>query len=389
MHELQLILNEMIAAGKAKQRTALAAVVAVVGSAYRRPGARMLIREDGATFGSVSGGCLERDVALRAQSVIQSGVPALFQYSTTGSDDEIIFGVGAGCNGLVSIFIEPVENFGDINPVAVIADFHERRRQGAIVTVVAVSEGCVDVVPGDKVFFAGSKILQSSINRTDVTQLLTVLVDQAIGRTKSAFEQVMLNGYQLDVWVELIEPPLQLVICGSKNDTVPLTAFARQLGWQVTSIASSRQDLSSIFANLSCPERVAVAVMTHNYMSDLEFLQAIFAAGNFGYVGLLGPKHRYEKLIQELLAQGVSIAEQQKRRLFAPVGLDLGAETEAEIALAIIAEIEAVINGRSGSFLRDRQGKIHTDAGHLGSSDLESTGGSSTEIEFSQCQILD
>jgi xanthine dehydrogenase accessory factor len=186
------------------------------------------------------------------------------------------------------------------------------------------------------------------------------------------------DGGNIEVFIEIIEPQVPLVIFGAGDDVLPILPFARNLGWHTT-VVDTRARPSSIdrFAaadavllccpeevsgNLALTERSAVVLMTHNYLHDLELLKLLLPR-RVRYLGCLGPKRRTERLLLELSGGGVTAGDAYLRQVHAPAGLDIGAETPSEIAFSIIAEIKAVLRGREGGLLRNRKGSIHVEVG--------------------------
>ena len=276
------------------QPLAVATLVRAQGSSYRRPGARMLVCPDGLKVGSLSGGCLEEEVALRAFEVMRTGTPSLMSFDTR---------LRFGCNGSIEVFVEAArEDFLD----DLAAHFKQRR-------------GCRAVT-----LFEGK--------------------DKKLGTRLIALEDQTPD----DAFVQEIEPPIQLVIFGVGPDSTPLRRFAEFLGWDVIEVEQAA-DLPS-----RPDERTAAIVKSHNYGRDFAALRHLLQL-DLPYVGLLGPRKRRDQLLNAVLDNGISIDAE----VFAPAGLDLGAETPEEIALALIAEIQTVFAGASGESLRDRKAPIH------------------------------
>jgi xanthine/CO dehydrogenase XdhC/CoxF family maturation factor len=273
---------------------ALATLVRAQGSSYRRPGARMLICSDGMTAGSLSGGCLEEEVARRAFDVLRTGVPSLMSFDTR---------LRFGCNGTIEIFVECArESF--LSGLA--GHFAERRGCRAM----TVFSGPLDRL--------GTRIPGSGEDPPP------------------------------DAFVQEIRAPIQFLIFGDGPDSDPLRSFAEILGWSVIEIDQA-SDLP-----VRADERTAAVVKSHNYGRDFTALRYLLQL-DLRYVGLLGPRKRRDQLLGALLDSGISLDSE----LFAPAGLDLGAETPEEIALAIISEIQTVFADASGESLRDRKVPIH------------------------------
>jgi xanthine/CO dehydrogenase XdhC/CoxF family maturation factor len=276
------------------KRLALATLVRAQGSSYRRPGARMLICPDGTSAGSLSGGCLEEEVAHRSFEVTHTGTPSLMSFDTR---------LRFGCNGTIEVFVEPArENF-----LAELADHFAERRSCRAMTV-----------------FTGA-----------LEQLGTRLL-------------AMTEDPPADAFVQEIKAPIQLLIFGDGPDSVPLRSFAETLGWSVIEVDRAR-DLPA-----RADQRTAAVVKSHNYGRDFAALRHLFQL-DLRYIGLLGPRKRRDQLLGALLDDGVALDSE----LFAPAGLDLGAETPEDIALAIISEIQTVFAEASGESLRERKVPVH------------------------------
>ena len=276
------------------ERLALATLVRAQGSSYRRPGARMLVCADGTTVGSLSGGCLEEEVARHAFEVMQTGTPSLMSFDTR---------LRFGCHGNIDVFVEAApESF-----LAGIARHFTERRSCRAVTVFEEK-------------------------------------NEQLGTRLLALDEQIPNG----VFLQEIEPPIQLLIFGDGPDSIPLRAFAGILGWDVIEIDQAA-DLPG-----RLDERSAAIVKSHNYGRDFAALRHLLQI-DLPYVGLLGPRKRRDQLLNAVLDSGISIDSE----VFAPAGLDLGAETPEEIALALISEIQAVFAGATADSLRDRKAPIH------------------------------
>ena len=372
MKETQAIIDSYRRARAGNVRAALATVVRVDGSAYRRPGVRMLITEAGETTGVISAGCLERDVCERAADVMRTGKPVVVKYDTT-SEDDIVWGLGSGCNGIVYVLIEPASNeIDDLMRFLTVCSKSQHR--GALATVIhqeGTSEASIGtralLYPDDatkSVFFSGE------VFSPKIFDDLREVIQNGNSKVKRYKEPG-----DVDVFIEVIEPQVPLVIFGAGDDALPLVAFARTLGWHTTVVdtharAMSLERFGEADEVLLCrPENVADAVlltesttvvlMTHNYLHDLELLK-VLRNRPVRYIGCLGPRRRTERLVLELSQEAVA-ADACLNRLHAPAGLDIGAETPTEVAFSIMAEIKAVLTGHEGGLLRSRNGSIHTE----------------------------
>jgi xanthine/CO dehydrogenase XdhC/CoxF family maturation factor len=359
MKELQEILKK-ISNFTPDEKAILATVVDVQGSAYRLPGAKMLITETGETFGTVSGGCLEADVLERAKNVLKTGEPQVFVYDTS-KNEESVFSLNMGCRGVIRILFEPV-SLEDKFVESLQLIWFENHTNILVATVISSSSNEIQYKIGSKIICIPPVILKSDFDKVLQERILKI-AEIAFSDEKSRIEEID----NIEIFFEFISAPIHLFIFGAGTDAIPLSVFAKNLGWRVY-ISDHRPAYANKtrFPNADSvtvmryedfggftPSRgnyVAV-VMSHNYSQDKEIISKLFKT-NAKYIGALGPKKRTEKLLEE-------IGERWRENLYAPVGLDIGAETPEEIALAIIAEIQSVLKNRNGGFLRDRQGGIH------------------------------
>lgn len=332
MKELQAIVRALLLPGAGD--SVLATLATVEGSSYRRPGARLLVMSDGTRLGSISGGCLEEDVLARARHVATTRQAETIVYDTT-SENDLVWGVGLGCHGVVRIVLEILTP----RPAwaAVLAENFAARRP----TPLAV------------------------VHRAD---------DPVRLGTRLASDLAATSARNHGVFHELVAPPTALFIFGAGDDAQPLARFASELGWHVT-IADPRTAFATAarfptadtlvvspaadLADRAAPDAGALAVvMTHHYVHDLPLVRALLPRP-LAYLGLLGPKTRSERILADIAAAGLVVTPEMRARLRAPVGLDLGADGPEPVALAILAEMQAALSGRDGRPLRERSRPIH------------------------------
>jgi len=374
MKELQEILKRISQFTK-NEKAILATVVDVQGSGYRRAGARMLIDANGYCIGTVSGGCLEADVLERAKKVLQTGEATLITYDTT-RDENSVFGLGMGCRGIIRVLLEAVTKESIIFKSFAFAI--ENRERQVVATLIA---GENDVNVGGRVFHNRIEQLDF-VNLPNSFENLESLKDDCLklyngvnnGEGKSTIEIYETENGAAEFFIEAINPPLNLLLFGAGFDALPVVRFAKDLGWRVVVldhraafadaerlpeadviIVSRAEDLT---AELFTDENSVAVVMTHSYERDREILCRLLNS-ECRYIGALGPKKRTENLIQELRDAGRKFDEDKLKQLYAPIGLDIGADTPEEIALAVIAEIKTVLANRRGGFLRERNGSIN------------------------------
>jgi xanthine/CO dehydrogenase XdhC/CoxF family maturation factor len=365
MSDLINILNALETLGS--QRAALATLVHTQGSSYRKTGARLLIRADGSTVGAISGGCLEHDVAGKARNVIREQKAALAVFDMTAAADEL-WGYGQGCNGVLSILVEPLTP-ASIQQFDLIRDVHEQRIEGIIATITRV-QGELNVAVGSRLLLSPAGAIRETVKHPFV---LAAIAEEAERSRYTGSHTVTLPFTEgsADVFFEVVQPPISLLIAGAGTDAIPVHRMAKELGWQVT-VLDHRSSLvtkerfpmadslivsqpEKLNGSLLADNRSAAVVMTHQIHHDLLLIPAFLDKG-FHYVGLLGPKHRKDAVLNRLEQQGVRLTADQRAKLFGPIGLNIGAESPEEIAVAIIAEIQAVMQDRPAGFLRDGKG---------------------------------
>ena len=334
---------------KGWENLALATVVEVQGSSYRRTGARMLIQSDGNWHGAISGGCLEGNALRRAREVMRRQTPRLVTYDTRTDASAKEIGASLGCNGLLQVWLEP------LHPSLV---DHLHMLHDAFLGT-------------EKVWF--QRVLEHAADEN------TSGMDGA-GQS-GAFEKglsqreglyrVDREGGEMLVAVEKVPPVPRLHIFGGGYDAQPLAELGKGLGWIVKvtdecaakalplrfpaadeTAQHSRQEAVAALSPDAC---TAVVLLSHNFGYDKAVLEALLREQQPFYVGILGPRKRFERLDSELEGR-LSAWE----ALHAPVGLDIGAETPMEIALAVVAEVQAAYAGRQGGKLRAGKGPIHT-----------------------------
>jgi len=321
----------------------LATVVATAGSTYRKPGARMLIMADGSYVGLLSGGCLEADLKIHAQQVLDSGVPRAVEYDMRGPDD-ILFGIGAGCEGAMRVLLEPAGP-GSLATAALHAAARATRA-GVPTTLVTVHE-------------SADLALGSYSAAPPLPALLIATAEQAIDAAVSRELHLDAPGRRLKAFIQFLAPPPHLLLCGAGPDAEPVVSIAHALGWRVT-VADHRPAYVAALAarfpraevrlsearllrsTLDIDGCHAAVVMSHHLPSDLAYLRELAEGGAPAYVGLLGPMSRRHRLASEL----GHAAEKLQNRIRGPVGIDLGAVTPEAIALAIVSQIHAWLAGR-------------------------------------------
>jgi xanthine dehydrogenase accessory factor len=361
-------LPSIIAAYRLKpieERAALATVISVEGSSYRRPGARLFVTESGRWTGGISGGCLEGDALQKARRAMLQNRASTVVYDTREPDEQQI-GVGLGCNGRIEILMAPLgaENSTE-NPINIWAQIMECRIPRILVTLVAAPENC-NITPGAMWQLEEGKPLPDSIHNTPLAAILNDALAQVWQKGKS----MLCKTEAYSAFVELWQPPVHLAIFGGHYDIHPLIGLAKSIGCKVSVTANLQKTIRDFVAGAdelfqagkSRPETdslTAIVLMAHDYATDLDNLRWAIST-TAPYIGLLGPRVRTLKLLQTLEAEGIP-PNACKARIFGPAGLDIGASTPETIGLSIIAEVQACFAHRTGGHLRYRQTPIYED----------------------------
>ena len=320
------------------ERMALATVVSVRGSSYRRPGARLLVPEHGAPIGLISGGCLEEEAARLARKALELDAPVLVTIDHSGEGDEL-WGMGLGCRGVIELLAEPPALAAETLDALIAA-----RRQGRPTFLLTGLDG--------------------------TRRTLTAVEADALGERAVlavAHGRPTLIG---DAVLDPILPPLHLVVCGAGIDAAPLVAAGIRQGWRVDVVDPRRSLLAAerfpgavlhdaqptdAATAVGAGEWTAVVVMSHDYLRDAAFVESFLGRG-VTYLGVLGPRDRTDRLLNELDS---APSASDLKVLRAPAGLDIGADGAEQVATSIVAEILAVVHGRGGAPLREREGSIH------------------------------
>ena len=324
---------------------ALGVLVRTEGSTYRKPGALILIARNGDYAGLISGGCLEGDLREHARAVIDSGTARTVSYDTRGADD-LVWGLGLGCEGVMQILLLRADPANAWQPLTHLAAALAARDPTAIAVVVESSRA--DLPPG-------SVALPANARSTSVSPALaTPAVQAALARARAQGQTCWVEESSASVFVLPLSLPPRVLLLGAGPDTVPVVDFAARLNWRMTlvdhrasyAVASHFPRAEQVL--LARPEELsgaldlngfcAALVMSHHLPSDLLYLRAL-AASSVGYVGLLGPAARRDRLLADLGAD----AQALRGRLHAPVGLTLGGRSPESVALAIVSQVHAFI----------------------------------------------
>jgi xanthine dehydrogenase accessory factor len=363
MKELRSIVQAYNSIDLSQTRAALATVVRVEGSSYRRAGARMLVLDDGTYLGGISGGCLEGDALRRAQKAIGLRRSSVITYDTT-TDDDYQVGVGLGCQGIIDVLFTPLDPQDPSNPLHILSGLTAIRQP---VIVVAIA-GAPDPTPLGQtlVYTDDASFLQTFALPSIAVNVLQDLKAAMAGQTSRT---VSYESFR--VFIEVILPATHLVAYGGNYDIRTLLHLAKELGWDTTVVLNTaRADKSLISAATTVLDSrgevqphidayTAVLLMSHDYRTDSRNLLKVLSSAA-SYIGLLGPRKRADKIFDGLAADGHPLGAADRQRIYAPAGLDIGAATPEEIALSILAEVRSHFSGRQGMSLRLRDGSIYS-----------------------------
>ncbi len=368
MDEVGRLLSAIAETRERGGRAALATVVRVRGSAYRREGTKMLIGEDGSQVCMISGGCLEQEVGEIAGQVLASGVPTVQHFDL---DEDVMWGLGIGCGGSLDVYIEPFDDG------AAYGSWHEAvetQRAACLATVIESSaEAFVPV--GARLFVGEDGATSGGVH----AELDPILEEQAGVVMAQLYPAARTEAYRtpdgvtLEVFLDVTVPPPGLVLFGAGHDAIPLARLADQLGFKVSVVdprhafvTAERFPHAGLVRSHPAGYREAVVlsprsfviVMNHHLERDRHAF-AFAIASEAPYIGVLGPRSRFEQIASELSEEGFSLSDGDRRRIRNPVGVDVGAETPEEIAVSVLAEVLAVRGGYRAGFLSGRPGPIH------------------------------
>lgn len=335
-HEIKLLFQALKTWQVLRKKAVLVTVVALDGSSYRRPGVRMLISEDGDSVGAVSGGCVEKEIELQAQSVFFTGRSKIITYDGR---------LRIGCEGILHILLEPV-SVSDELMIQLESAFKKRQKFN------------IDVY------------YYKSIGEFSDTGTLFIFNDKTYSVNTSFNTSLVKDQLCL---TQTFDPLFQLFIFGAEHDAVQLCQSARLLGWEVTVVASADESKScdyfpgaAAFISPSYNEidtsvldgQTAIVLMTHSFNKDVQYLIALKESKPV-YIGMVGSIKRRERVLSMLLEYCPDISPDFLDQIYSPAGIDIGAESASEIALSILSEILSVIRKKKTEALRNKIGSIH------------------------------
>jgi len=360
MQEIKSIIEEYENINLNQEKVALAVVVNVEESSYRRIGARMLVRSNGQWVGGISGGCLEGDALKRSLHAIHQNKSSKVVYDTLEEDENQI-GVGLGCNGKIEVVFTPIDLADLQNEIHILKKIVDTDRDIVLLRVIESEDPHT----------LGKLVLEDHLQANAFDGIDIVALKSIIEKVKAAgrsyIQNFLLdNGSNIRILFELIRPEIKLLIIGDNYDVTAMVGLANQLAWKIIIAGDIRKLSKEIVANvfkvfpyteiknISIDQHTAVVLLSHDYSTDKAALP-ILLTRKPRYLGMLGPKKRLHKMEDSLGNYNFS----KIGFFYSPVGFDIGAETPSEIALSILTEILAVFRDKKGMHLRNKQGSIH------------------------------
>jgi xanthine/CO dehydrogenase XdhC/CoxF family maturation factor len=359
MSELKSIVRAAAELRQAGKSFLCATVVRVKGAAFRRLGARIIVHEDRWVAGSVTGGALERHVVERGLASTHEGEPVLASFDAS-ADDATRWGMAVCGDGVVEVLLERLSDPQRVDPMLFLDSCLRGQRRGALATVFRSASP--DVRVGARVALAGDGVVTSD----GVGEMLRGRIVEdcrtAVGIGAPQVRTYSTYGLSLDALVEPVLPPPRVFVLGAGHDAIPLIEIARAVGWEVIvcdplarwatcdRFASADEvllaPLEEIAIRIAASDRAMAVVMDHDYELDRASL-AMLLGSRARYIGVLGPRRRTAQMLLELDRM---LGDDD--RVHSPLGLDIGAETPEEVALAVVAEIQCVLARTAGTSLR-------------------------------------
>ncbi len=361
MKEIRKIIGVYDNIDWSKEKVALASVVNVEESSYRRIGARMLVQSSGLWIGGISGGCLEGDALRRSQQAIFKGEASKVVYDTMDDDDKQI-GVGLGCNGRIEVLFTPIDPTDKANEIEQLKTITAAESPSVMLKIIDAPNGSGLLGQGQLLLREEPLLPFCGIESSQLEQM----IDEVAGRRKSKVYRVEAGGLEMKLLVEFIRPETRLIIVGDNYDVGAMLGVGKELGWESYLVGRAKKMTKEMFQlaskvveyeeadTLPVNDYTAVLLMSHDYNWDKTVLP-IFARKKPGYMGMLGPKKRYLKMRDDL----TEINLDELPFLHSPTGLEIGAESPNEIALSIAAEVVAVLRRKPGGSLKFKEGTIH------------------------------
>ena len=366
MTERERFLYHLKSLERNRQPGAVATIVQVFGSNYRRAGARMLFRAGGERVGILSGGCL--DLEERARQAIGSGRTAVHRFDTTGPTD-VLMGSGSGCQGVIDILLAPVQD-GHWPSLRACMEPSMQGNPSVLATVVDAGKDGSPARLGARLLVDEDGLAQGSLGDADLEAAVERDARSLLGSERVDVNLYPVDEHEVKMMIEGMMPLRRLAVFGAGDDAGPLAEIGAQVGLSVTLVdhrpayadperhpAAAEvlhvEDAAEAVRRIAPGARTACVAVTHEYLRDVAILRELRTTPA-SYVGVIGPRSRAERLISESAWDAAD-----RHRLYCPAGLDVGAQSPDEIALSVIAEILGVFSTRTAGHLRDRANPIH------------------------------
>jgi xanthine dehydrogenase accessory factor len=360
--EIRNILRLYDSIDPTKEKVALASVVHIEESSYRRIGARMLVTSSGRWIGGISGGCLEGDALRRSQQAIFKNTSSLMVYDTLEEDQHQI-GIGLGCNGRVEVLLTPIDPAKEENEIELLRQIVEADQPSILLKVIEA--------PKTPHLAGHSQLIHPAGDQAEFAGIEKIALSECLGKVLQKKRPMVFPMHSsqhgpLRILVEFIRPEIRLIIVGDNYDVNAMTGIASELGWDIYIVGKSKKLSKEVFQRakqvldysraheLQVHEYTAVILMTHDFEKDKGMLP-VFVEKQPPYIGMLGPKKRFQKMDVELVDLNLEAID----FIFSPTGLEIGAESPQEIALSITSEIIAKFRNKEGRSLHEKKGTIH------------------------------
>lgn len=365
MKEIKNILELVDAREPSNEKFAIAQVVNVEGSSYRREGARMIVFESGIFEGGISGGCLEGDTLKRSQLAILKQEPSLVTYDTS-KEHEI--GISLGCNGVIDVLMIPVTPESDT--LRILKKCVSERKSHIIITITSVNDPQESLKLGSSYYYDTETKVVEQLHESKFKTFVMDCIAKVINNSKSGKFSYESSELEAGIYIELIPAQFHLAVYGDNYDVYPMLEFAKVLDWDISLVGNMQklkkekvQSVTNIYhkdfkEKPQIDDRTAIILMAHDFKTDSFNLKEALKSPS-PYIASLGPKKRFDKMMSTFEEQGVVLSDEDKDRIYAPSGLEIGANTPEEIALSIFSEILSVFAGKKGGMLKYKSGPIH------------------------------
>jgi xanthine dehydrogenase accessory factor len=370
MKEIKTIIDAYHTIDFSENKIALATVVRVEGSSYRRAGARMLVIDSGEWIGGISGGCLEGDALKKAKLAMAQNKSSIITYDTT-DDDPFQIGVGLGCNGIIDVLLTPIDYQNVDNQIFNLEKCLESREPRILITILEVSPKNLNLNVGESFLVDENKNFQALFSLKNEIEIFKNDLHDCQLSKQSVMKDYQTDGDKIKLFLEVIIPATHLIIYGENYDIYALVRLAKEIGWKVSVVCNPLKVHKSLFEladnvvekersnEIKTDEFTVAVLMAHDYETDFQNMRKLLKT-NILFIGMLGPKKRTDKMFLKLSEEGNLVSEQDLARIASPVGLDIGATTPEEIAISIIAEVKTFFSGRDGKRLKFRNTGIYS-----------------------------